>query len=431
MDYDKIKPFRIIVLTAFGLVAIVGLFMFARFKGFDNGSDAIGEITIWGILPEEAMRTHLDTLSQTSPEFSKVTYEQVQQATFGTELAEALAIGEGPDLVLISQEELVSQQNKLSVVPYSSISQRDFRESYVPITELYLTDKGTYGIPFVVDPLVMYYNRTLLSSAGIPLPPANWEAVIGMSDRLTVRSEGQLVRSLLAFGEYDNVPNARGILSLLLLQAGTPITGLSSGRLSSALNEGPDVSGSSPAVSAISFYTQFSDPVKTVYSWNRAMPDARQAFLAGDLALYFGYVSELPVIRSGNPNLDFDIAPVPQPSRNTTRTTYGLSYAFAITRTSDNPNGAYATALAITEDQFSVANALSMVPAARGALVPAREDRYQPVYYPEALVARGWLSPSPSVTDSIFAAMIRDITSGRRDVGQALSTAGQALNSAL
>ena len=433
MDYDKIKPFRTIVLAAFGLIAIVGLFMFGRFEGFDNGQDAIGVVSIWGTLPEEAVSLQIENLREERPEFAHVSYTEIPLATFGAELAEALAIDEGPDMVLISQEQLVSERNKLSVIPYSSISQRDFLDTFVPVTELYLTDKGTYGIPVLVDLLVRHYNRTLFASAGVPQPPATWEAVLGLSDRITVRSGGQINRSLPSFGEYDNVQNARGILSLLLLQAGTSVTELSNGKLRAALNQGPEVSGTSGSISALSFYTQFSDPAKTVYSWNRALPNARQAFLAGDLTLYFGYASELPVIRAGNPNLDFDMAPVPQPSRSTSRTTYGLGYAFAIPKTSKNPNGSYAAAIALAERnaQLAMANTLSMVPAARAALIPSNEDRFQPVYFPEALVAKGWLSPSPATTDSIFGAMIGNITSGRMDVGQALTTANQALDSAL
>jgi ABC-type glycerol-3-phosphate transport system substrate-binding protein len=139
------------------------------------------------------------------------------------------------------------------------------------------------------------------------------------------------------------------------------------------------------------------------------------------------------MIRAGNPNLDFDMAPVPQPARSTARTTYGLAYALAIPKTSQNPNGAYAAALALADrnSELNAAYALSMVPAARAALIPSSEDRFQPVYFPEALVARGWLSPSPAVTDSIFGAMIGNITSGRLDVSGALTTANQALDSAL
>ena len=433
MDFDNVKPFRAIVLVAFGILALAGLYLFSQFEGFDNGEDAVGKVEIWGTLPEETMLAQLDALKASRPEFVNVSYVEISAATFGAELAEALAIAEGPDMVLISQEQLVAERNKLSVIPYSELSQREYLNAFVPITELYLTDQGTYGIPIAVDPLVMYYNRTLLASAGIPQPPTTWEAVLGMSERLTQYSGGQITRSLIAFGEYSNVPNARAIISLLLLQAGTPITSTVNGRLESALSKGPEVGGESAAVSAISFYTQFSDPAKTVYSWNRSLPDARQAFLAGDLALYFGYASELPLLLAGNPNLDLDMAPVPQPSRSTTRTTYGLAYALAIPKTSKNPTGAYMTALGLADRRIAAegARALSMTPASRAALSPSPDSRYEPVFYPEALVARGWLSPSAGTTDTIFAAMIGNITSGRYDVGQALTSAEQALNSAL
>jgi multiple sugar transport system substrate-binding protein len=433
MNYDTVKPVRVIVLAVFGMLALVGLFMFSQFKGFDNGQSAIGEVTIWGILPEDAVLAQIDILRQERPEFVKVTYEERDAGTFNTDLAEALAIGEGPDMILISQEELIAERNKLSVIPYKEISQREFRDSFVPITEIFLTNEGTYGIPIAVDPLVMYYNRTLLQSAGIPQPPSTWEAVVGMGERLTTYENGQVTRSLVAFGEYENVTNSRAILSLLLLQAGTPITAVSRGKVEAALGSGPEVGGEAAARSAVSFYTQFADSAKTVYSWNRSLPESRQAFLAGDLALYFGFASELPQLQAGNPNLDFDMAPVPQPSRSTARTTYGLAYALAIPKSSKNAAGAYATAIALASREMapSGARALYMVPAARAALIPAADDRYQPVYFPEALVAKGWLSPSPAKTDTIFAAMIGNITSGRYDVGQALTTANQALNSAL
>lgn len=433
MDYDNVKPFRVIVLGAFAFLALAGLYMFSQFKGFDNGQDAIGKVAIWGTLPEATVIAQLDALREERPEFLNVSYVEVPAGTFGTDLAEAIATGEGPDLLLISQEELISQQNKLSVIPYKQISQREYLDTFVPITELYLSDKGTYAVPFAVDPLVMYYNRTILSSAGIPQPPTTWEAVVGMAERVTQYTNGQITRSLIAFGEYQNIPNARAIISLLFLQAGTPITDASGGKVEAALGQGPEVSGQGAAQSAVSFYTQFADPAKTVYSWNRALPDARQTFLAGNLALYFGFASELPLLQASNPNLDFDMAPVPQPSRSTSRSTYGLAYALAITKTSDNQAGALATAFALADRKVANAGAqaLSMVPAARAALVPSPEARFQPVYYPEALIARGWLSPSSSATDTIFAAMIGNITSGRYDVAQALNAAEQALNSEL
>lgn len=433
MNPDTLKPFRIIVLGGFALLAIVGLVLFANFRGFDNGQDAIGNVTIWGILPEPAVNAQLAALKEAQPEFAGVTYAQTPEATFGRDLAEALAVGQGPDLVLISQEHLLAQRTKLTLIPYAQVSQREYLDAYVPLTELYLTNEGTYGIPTAVDPLVMYYNRSLLAQAGIPQPPATWEAVTGMGDRLTQRTGGTITRSLIAFGEYENILNARAILSLLFLQAGTPLTTPRGESFESVLARGSGTSGGNASESAVSFYTQFADPAKTAYSWNRAMPEARQAFLAGDLALYFGYASEAGTIRAGNPNLDFDMAPVPQPQSAIARTTYGRAYAFAITKISQNQAGALAAALGLANPTYAYTGAqqLGMAPAARSALRPAANDRFQPVFYPEVLIARGWLSPSPEATDAAFGAMIRDITTGRRSVNQALVTADQALNAAL
>ena len=72
-----------------------------------------------------------------------------------------------------------------------------------------------------------------------------------------------------------------------------------------------------------------------------------------------------------------------------------------------------------------------MAPARRADLTPAADDPYQAVFYPEALVAKGWLSPAPSDTDAIFSAMISNVITGRKTIGDAVSTAAQALSAAL
>lgn len=429
------RPFQIIVIGIFVLLAIGGLVLFANFSGLGGTGVKVGTVTVWGILPASAMNAQLDTLKANRKEFATVSYVQKSAENFDAVLANAIASGVGPDLVLISQEELLAERSKLTVIPFSVISQRTYLDTFLPIDELFLTDKGTYGIPLVVDPLVLYYNRTLLSSAGVAQAPATWEAVTGLAPRLTLKPGGQIMRSALAFGEYANIPAARGIVSLLLFQSGSSITTLSSGSVRSALTTSAngDTFGVSPAESALNFYTQFADPAKTVYSWNRSLQDARQAFIAGDLVLYVGYASEAPFLAAANPNLDFDMAKVPQPSTSQSRTTFGRAYAFAIPKATKNYGGALTVARTLAgKDQVTpVSRKLSMAPAQRALLIPASDDRFQAVFYPEALIAKGWLSPLPSVTDGIFAAMIGNITSGRLSVRDALEKADQALDSSL
>lgn len=430
---DKLSPFQLILMAVFAGAAVLGLILFANFGDFGGKKENIGTVSIWGPLPKEVIENQLNELSSGSDAYAQVSYTQVPLDTFGVALSDAIASGASPDLALISQEQLLSETPKLQLISFASIPQRTYLDTYLPLFELFLTTEGTYGVPYVLDPLVLFYNRQTLASAGIVSPPQTWEGIAGLAPDLSVHEGvGTISRSTIALGEYTNIQNARAILSLLLLQSGTPITSKTTQGIRSALI-GEKTFGQTPAESAINFYTQFADPSKTVYSWNRSLPNSREVFLAGDVAFYVGYASELPFLKAANPNLDFDMTNVPQPATATARSTYGLGYAFALPKQSLNPGGAYivATALTDTEPMFASARAYSMAPARRNALQTTADDQYAPVFYPAALVARGWLSPAPSVTDGIFAGMISNITSGRLDATQALISAEQSFNATL
>lgn len=436
MDILNQKPFQIVVMAVFGVLGMVGLYLFATFNGFIGGQAPVGPVAIWGTLPEEAVTDTLGELRDADKRYGSVTYTQKPANSFGTDLAEAIAEGNGPDMLIITQEELLSQQNKIDVIPFDSIDARTYSDEFLPINDMFLTTGGTYGFPIVVDPLVLYYNRTLLANRGVAEPPRTWEAVTGLATQFTERTtDGGIARSLIAFGEYGNVTNARAIVSLFLLQGGSKIVEPSGSRdgYRSTLNASRGMTGTSGAASAINFYTQFADPAKTLYSWNRSMPESRQAFLAGDTALYVGFASELPGLQEANPNLDFDMARIPQPGTVQTRTTYGLAYAFAVPRASGNKAGAFGVAyeLSLKDYGASLAQRLSMAPARRALLKAESDDRFGAVFYPEALIAKGWLSPSPRETDTIFSTMIGNITTGRTDVQRALSDAEESLNEAL
>lgn len=422
-------------MAVFGITAVIGIVLFANFQGFNSGVVPVGNVVIWGTLPQAPLQGAISTLKQTRGDLAKVSYVEQPIETFEIELADAIASGRGPDLIIISQEQLVEESDKIDIIPFSSISERTFRDTYLPESELFLTSKGTYGIPFVLDPLVLYYNRTHLQAVGAALPPATWEAVAGLAPALTrTDTTDGIVKSGVALGTYDNIENARAILSLLFLQAGYTLSERTVDGIRATLTRTVSESlGTPPAVSAAAYYLQFANPAKTTYSWNRNLSSARAAFLAGDLSLYFGFASEVPVLSAGNPNLDFDMAPVPRPGTGDVRATYGRAYVFALPKASANKDGGYRTALALTAKDVlpMVADALHMAPAQRALLVPSEGHLFEPVYFPQALVARGWLSPSPTKTDNLFATMVASVASGRQSATDAISTLDQALTAAL
>lgn len=428
------KPFQLVVIAVFGFLALVGLFVFANFTGNRGNGTGIGAVTIWGVLPAGAIQAAIDKQTVSDAAYKQVTYVARDPATFASDLAEAIATGHGPDLVLLSQEQLLATENKLSVIPYSAIPERTFLDSYESIFNLYLTDTGTYGIPLATDPLVLYDNQTILTTAGVVGPPSSWEQLFGLVPLLTKQTNAQsITQSAIAFGGYANVTHASAILSTLFLQAGSAITEHTANGLHAALASSGAAHQQSPAVAAVRFYTQFADPAKSSYTWNPSLPNSYQYFVAGNLALYLGFPSEVSALRSANPNLRFDMAPMPFSSTGGEKTVYARAYAFSIPKASANKTGAYAVASTLSGGALAnvIAQGLSMAPARLSLLTPDSADPYQAVYYREALIAKAWLSPLPSVTDAIFAGMISDVTSGRQTVEDAINAADRSLDAAL
>lgn len=431
--FEKIRPFQIALIGAFAFLALFGIFAFASFRG-TGSNDKAGNVLIWGTLPNEAIEAGIAEIKVGNDQYGDVKYEEHDAATFDRDLANALAAGAGPDLIILTQEELLNEEDKLLLIPPASLSARAFSDTFLSLFQLYQTEEGSYGVPLVLDPMVLYYNQATLASAGVATAPTTWEAVSGLTKPIVQRtSDGAIARALVPFGEYGNVEDARGTLSLLLLQAGTAITTRSDRGVESVLAAPGGTFGQTAAQSALNFYTQFADPAKAVYTWNRSLPKARQLFVAGDLALYPGFASELPYLLAANPHLEFDIAPIPQPGTAPSRLTYGLGYALAIPKATPNPTGAMKTAFALSAEtpMKAVADALSMVPARRSLVGKGTDDKYATVAYADALVAKGWLSPAPSATDAVFSAMIGNVTSGRMDASAALQAAADALDAAL
>ncbi|MHB8709985.1 MAG: extracellular solute-binding protein [Minisyncoccota bacterium] len=431
----KISLFQGVLFGVFGLGAVIGLIVFATHTGNTSKNNTVGTVVIWGTLPKANMQTFLTAAGQADQTLKAVSYVQKDLATLPNDLSAAIATGNAPDLVLASQEELVALTKFIAPLTSATLPASTFVNTFVQEGGLLaVPGGGYYGIPFLIDPIVLFSNRTILSSNGIAKPPATWEAMTGLSSNITVLTPTrQITRGLIALGTYDNIHDARGILSTIFLQAGIPISSYAaSGSLVASLGE-RTASGVPPGQAVISFYTQFADPSKVSYTWNASLPDSEQEFLAGDLALYLGYASEARFISQANPNLNFDVTFAPQPATADAKNVYGLMYAFMIPNGAKNASGAYQAAALLTnpEEQIAAASATGLAPATLNQLAQRPADPVGAVAYAEALYASGWLSPTPADTDSVFSSMIGNVISGRSQISTALSSAGQTLTSLL
>jgi ABC-type glycerol-3-phosphate transport system substrate-binding protein len=166
-----------------------------------------------------------------------------------------------------------------------------------------------------------------------------------------------------------------------------------------------------------------------LYSWNRSFAEDRGSFLSENLALYFGYGSEGREIEQLNPNLNFDIAQVPQSDGATVRRTYGKFYALSIMKTSRNVQGAAIVMqdLGGAELSLKIAQAYNLVPTLRSLVSTGSGDTYGQFNYQAAPIAYGWLNPSRSGADTVFRTLLQDLNENRRLLTDSTSDAVRRL----
>lgn len=420
--------FQIIVLALFIIAIIGGAASFALYKGSSN-TPTLPNITIWGTFPASVFDKYVSELNNSNGSSLKVTYVQHRPEDFSSAFVNALALGQGPDVVLLPTEMLLPQINKLAIIPYTALSKSTYFNSYIDQARIYLTDAGALAIPFTVDPLVMYWNRDIFNSAGIAKFPTYWDEFVGTTlkpaivQKLTTRDQnGNIRRSALAMGDFSNITNPREILGSLLLQLGNPVTARDSQNI---VVSTLDPYYSANPVSAFKFFSQFSDPTNPNYSWNRGMPNDKTAFLSGMLATYISYSSDLNDIKNKNLNLNFDVASLPQLRSGGTKAGYARMYGFSLVRSSPILDASYQVLSILTEANNIQKLSQSMYGPSirRDVIALGSNDPYINIFNNSALVSKTWLDIDASQSKQIFANLIQNIISGRDSIEQSVKDA--------
>ncbi len=425
----NIRPFQAGLLGGFGLLALIALFLLNNYSGKADQEKLIygSSVVIWGTERREHFEDILSEFEKQNQGLEIVTYVQKDARTFDADLVNALAEGNSPDLILMPVTSVVKHRSKLMPIPYETLPVRDFKNAYIDAADILMMSDGTYGLPLVMDPLILYWNRDVYSSNGISQPPATWESlVVNVVPTLTKRdSRRTILQSAVAFGEFQNITNAKPVLLTLMMQSGSSLITESSGSYIVGLNIGTGDESRTPLNASLQFFTDFSNSNSPLYSWNRAQPEDQNAFVSGDLATYFGFSSEIKRIAEKNPNLNFDVAVMPQGSGVTVRRTYAEVSAFVIPRAAKNKIGALGVAQYLTSAAPAqrFATLLDRTPVHRSLLARTDLNQFERVSYESALFARTWLDPDPSRSDDIFSIMVEDVVSSKARSAEAADDA--------
>lgn len=422
---DKLSPLKIAIITISIFIAIFALLVFSgRVPFFGSSTDTsspTGEVVIWGTVPEQEMSTAMGTLSQTVKTYT-VSYKEIPEKTFVNEMVSAIASGNGPDLIIAPHSIILNQFDKLSVIPFTSMSEADYKSVYVPSSEVFLRSGGIQALPIAIDPMVLYYNKDVMAKYAKVSPPASWKEVTQDAEKMTEAGsvDGEFKLSVIPFGSYSNYKYSKDILAGILEQFGTPLIARSTNGLGVGLYDSDGVGNLN---SIVKFMNDFSNPNLTTFTWSVRMPDAFEAFVSNRLAYYPAYMSDRKSIEAANPRLQYDYTTLPQTPNTNRFFTSAKIIGIAQLTTSKNPSAAFNAMSIISQPAWTnaIAGYIGSPSARKDSLTNNSGTQYEVIAQKSAVAGKVMYDKAPVVSSSYTDQMFNDIVSNRYSVSEAVS----------
>lgn len=388
------------------------------------------DLVIWGVGDkEDAFSNSLIAYTKQYPNI-RISYKQMDEATYEHELVNAMAAGKGPDIFMASNSWLPKHFNKMLAMPANKMSLTQLRLLFPEVVEKdFAFDNYIYALPLFIDTLALYYNQDIFDNYAVALAPSDWLQFKNLIPKLRIKdASGNLQRAAAAIGGSEKtIHNASDILSLLMLQAGTEMVtpNFTAATFTSSVSSGQ------AGVESLDFYTNFSNPDDLYYTWNESMPYSLDAFGQGKVAMVFEYASQADVIKTKNPFLKVKIAPMPQPSTKQEAVNYANYQGLAVSKYTQNPEWVWDLVIYLTTNEEVAENYLTISkhpPALRNLIQKYADDPNIGVFAKQALTAKSWLKPDPEKVRNIFSQMIEAVIAKKLDTYEALSQAERAVS---
>lgn len=342
--------------------------------------------------------------------FEKEEYEE--------ELIKAWAKGEGPDIFVTSNDRLGKFREFITPMPENVALRRAYqkrafakvetivepvnrtlptpkqlRDLFVDVVASDVVTNGkTYGLPLEMDTLALYYNRTLLGKSQVAVPPTNWEEFRDQVQAIVVYDqEHNVILPATALGTAGNIPYFFDILSVLMMQNGTPIVDEQKNVVFANETEANGVKRS-PGKEALGFYTTFSNPEFRTYTWDDTQLDAFETFTQGNLAFVFGYYRDLATITKRAPNLNFSYTKIPQidPANPTNYAHYNVMTVALASKNADYAWDFLSFATTNTDAARNYMEAAHNIPALRTLVGEIQSDSERGIFAQQTLTATSW-----------------------------------------
>ncbi|MDO8523216.1 MAG: extracellular solute-binding protein [bacterium] len=420
-----------VIVGAIVLVTIAIMILTGFLPGLRESFTSGGTVIMWGFDSEDSFSDVFHSFGQ-AYRGSIVKYTKKNPVNFEDELLNAVARGESPNLIVFPSDFFKKHKDILASAPAITMTEREISQQFIDSAQTFLGPKNeVMGIPIYAETLQLYFNKDIFTENFVTLPPVTWDEVLNLSGKMTKKDDsGNILISGAALGRASNIKNATTILTALLLQSGDPIFNQAGEIVFGDLPDGFKNTQLRPAESALLFFSDFANPAKVAQSWSAALPDSRDMFAAGKLAMYFGGNRDFDIIKTQNPHLNFAVAPLPQLSKNVVPITSGVLYALAVPKASKNQNLSWALAKYLTSKDISTAYAKTKndVSPRRDVLPAYSGDSVKSVFAGSILALNLWPNPDPDRSENILRALIEDVALGKGTIRESIDRAKAKFN---
>lgn len=300
------------------------------------GVNAHGTVHFWTRSATEAVAKKMAAEFNVTHPHLKVVVSAIQEGQAVTKLATALRAGEPPDLIGLNnvnmpiftrRHQFVDLTRRIAELPYhKSLSKGHLRLA---------TYRGRrYGVPYLADVSVLWYNKALFRKAGLDpnRPPTDFASIL--RDARAVEGLGHGVHG---FSFAGNCGSCLGFTMLPSVWAGgSHVIGGPVGK------QHGNIAGNRPLSRILRLYRTLwreglvppSDRTEDGTTWGND-------FLSGKVGIFpagYGIVQQ-KLAKSAVPRSDIGVAPLPGPDGN--YSTFDGGDDFAIPVGANNPSGAW------------------------------------------------------------------------------------------
>jgi len=389
----------------------------------------------WGTLDESKTFSSIIKNYQKKHPYIKINYTLKDKTTYHNEILKAFSDNQAPDIFIINGSYLPYYENKIS--PLNLKKDKDL--NLFNLNQIYpnivkntlIKDDYLLGIPLYIDTLALYYNQDIFNYYNIALPPASWEEILNLISRLRrINAQGQITRAAIALGSSYNIHWNSDIISTLIMQYGSNI--VDTDKKQTTFNHEIKYANQRilPGEEALKFYTQFTDPRSRYYTWNNNFSDSVIAFSKGESVMMIGYSQAKKIIEEYNPDLNYNIASLPQFTNSPYKINYGDTINLVVSQDSKHHEECWNFLKFFAQKNTAEFYYLQTKnPPARLDLIQNHlNDLDSGIFIRQILLSQNWYQYNFQEINQIFNEMVEDVTHRGKSPRQAIITASDRIN---